>query len=271
MRSGGGRRLVGEVAALGLCPGRRLVVGAAGRGGAAVAGGRRRADAERGAGDSLEAIGPVGGGQGGGLAGGRGAVGVKVGEDPHAAQAGLAGVAAAVAVGVGEHGARDRGGIQQHRHVAREVVGDGEVGVPVTVQVAHRHRGGEVAGGEVGRGAEAAGAVAEQHRHVARAEVGEVGDGDGEVGVPITVQVAHRHREGRAAGGEVGGAGEADLGRGRGGTERQSRDRRHSREDRPAVANARGVGPTGDDDILGVLSVRAAVGAGISGSPATRA
>src|SRR4029453_14134742 len=92
----------------------------------------------------------------------------------------------------------------QHQDLAGHLVDDCEVGVTVAVEVAHRDRGGETAGGGVGRGGEAAAGAAEQHRDDAVEGVG-----DGEVGGTVAVEVAHRDREGESAGGDVGRSAEA--------------------------------------------------------------
>jgi DNA-binding SARP family transcriptional activator len=79
-------------------------------------------------------------------------------------------------------------------------VGDGQVGLGVVVEIAYRHRDGSVPGGEVGGLAEAAPAVTEQYRHVARECVG-----DGQVGSGVAIDITHRHRSRALAGGEIGG------------------------------------------------------------------
>lgn len=57
--------------------------------------------------------------------------------------------------------------VQQHAHVVVEmVVCDSKIGFQVAVEVTHRHRWDERADGEVGGGAEAAGALAQQHADV---------------------------------------------------------------------------------------------------------
>ena len=93
---------------------------------------------------------------------------------------------------------------EQDRDVVRVGVGGGEVGFAVAVEVADRDRGGTVAGGfgAGGGGGEVAGAVAEQDRHVVRADVG-----GGEVGFAVAVEVADRDRDGTVAGGFGAGGG----------------------------------------------------------------
>ena len=71
------------------------------------------------------------------------------------------------------------------------VVGDGEVGAAVAVEVARHDRDG-IGPHRVGDlGLEGAVAVAQQHRHVVRAVVG-----DGEVGAAVAGEVARHDRDG---------------------------------------------------------------------------
>ena len=78
-------------------------------------------------------------------------------------------------------------GAQQHRDVVRALVGDGEVGIAIAVEVTDCDRA-RVAADRVGRGgAEAAASGAQRHRDGVRALVGE-----GEVGKAIGVEIADR-------------------------------------------------------------------------------
>ena len=87
---------------------------------------------------------------------------------------------------------------EEHAHGVAAVVGDGEVGLAVAVQVRHRDRAGPQPGGVVDRGGEGAVAVAEQHAHGVAAVVG-----DGEVGLAVAVEVRHRDRGRLVPGGVV--------------------------------------------------------------------
>ena len=78
----------------------------------------------------------------------------------------------------------DRAGIQEHRDVVAEQVGDGEVGSVDAVQVADNHRSG-AAGGVGELRAELAVAVVEQDGNIVAGPV----KNDGQVLVPVTVQV----------------------------------------------------------------------------------
>src|SRR5207237_706825 len=80
--------------------------------------------------------------------------------------------------------------VEQHRHVTGAIVGGGQVGPPVAVEVA-RHEGDRHGPhGVCPLGLEGAVAVAQEHRHVAGGGVG-----DGQVGPPVAAEVA-RHDEG---------------------------------------------------------------------------
>src|SRR5439155_24291723 len=89
---------------------------------------------------------------------------------------------------------------QQEGHRVVAVVGDGDVGLSVPVEVRHRHGVGACTHGEgaAGRGREmVAGAVAQQHCHVVAALVG----GD-DVAIEVVVDVRDHHGKGGPAHGE---------------------------------------------------------------------
>src|SRR5207302_927644 len=77
----------------------------------------------------------------------------------------------------------------QHRDLVRGITRDGQVVIPVAIEVADRDRLRQVSSGEIGPRHERPVAVAEQHGHRARVVVR-----DDDVEPPVTVQVADRHR-----------------------------------------------------------------------------
>src|SRR5215813_874926 len=89
--------------------------------------------------------------------------------------------------------------IEQDRDVVRVTVSHGEVGSTVAIHVRHHHRGRSTPRhvAAVGR-LEGAIALAQEHTHTPREHHGEVEEA-------MAVDVAHRHGQGTAPGGEVAG------------------------------------------------------------------
>src|SRR5262249_53585108 len=105
--------------------------------------------------------------------------------------------------GEGSGGGPRRRRVQQHRQRGR--TGDEQVGLAVAVDVAHRHGkdprcrcGGDALRGGEGRGGGPRRRRVQQHRYVIGEEVG-----NDQVGLAVAVDVAQRHGEGPASGGEV--------------------------------------------------------------------
>ena len=72
------------------------------------------------------------------------------------------------------------------------MVGHGQVGLAVAVEITHRDGIGLAADGVVGLGLERAVAVAQQDAHRVAAVVGH-----GQVGLAVAVEIAHRDGQGR--------------------------------------------------------------------------
>src|SRR5207253_786733 len=99
-------------------------------------------------------------------------------------------------------------GARQHADGAAALVGGDDVGLTVAVDVPDRHPECVPAGGEVGRGAEGAGAGAQPHADL----VADGPVGSDHVGLAVAVEVRDRHGGREPGDGVVGGGGETHRG-----------------------------------------------------------